>query len=94
MDQSILLYRLNAAAKKITSTQIDNSVNPIWREHLYLPISLPSISSFVKLKLYDFDSGKKDELVGSVYFEIKDIQEGKFREATWINIYGSQHGGD
>ena len=45
--------------------------------YLKLPISLPSISSFVKLKLYDFDSGKKDELVGSMYFEIKDIQEGK-----------------
>lgn len=72
-----------------TETVMDNK-NPSWYKDLYMPLFLPTVSENVRLKLWDYDRGSEDELVGSCNFSIKAIMNGDLSEPFWCNIYGSQ----
>ena len=49
----------------------------------------PSVSDSVMLKLYDYDRGRTDEIVGSQQFKIDDIKNGVYKNPFWINLYGA-----
>lgn len=42
-----------------------------------MPFSEPSINDHITFKVYDWDRGKKDELVASANFSKKQILSGK-----------------
>ena len=39
----------------------------------------PCVSDNVIMRLFDYDMGRKDEIVGTIYFNIKDIINGIYK---------------
>jgi Ca2+-dependent lipid-binding protein len=67
----------------VKSTILKVTHDPVWNEDLYLPISLPTVNNKIIIRLFDWDSDKTtDELMGSVYFDIKDIMDKKVQVQT------------
>ena len=52
-------------------------------------MALPTVNSVLHLELYDHDTAKSDELIGSCHINLKEIQSGKFDNFLWINFYSS-----
>lgn len=55
-----------------------------------LPYSEPSVNESLRLSIMDYDRGKKDDILGTLVFEKREISQGKFKEICWHDIYGSQ----
>jgi len=53
---------------------------------LQIPFSEPSINDHIIFKLYDWDMGQKDELVGSSSFSKKDVLTGKVHSFSFFYI--------
>lgn len=47
--------------------------NPFWGERIYLPYSEPMVSNNLIIKLFDYETIGKDEIVGSTAFSKRDI---------------------
>jgi Ca2+-dependent lipid-binding protein len=63
---------------------LDNSQNPEWGEHQYVPIH--SIHENLVLEVVDWSSGSKDKLLGSTVFELKELVQLKEEEGkgSWL----------
>jgi hypothetical protein len=48
------------------------------------------VSSNLIIKLFDYETLGKDEIVGSTAFTKIDILDGLYKNYFWVNIYGSQ----
>lgn len=72
--------------------KINNNANPVWNQVIYIPFSEPMISQLLNIKVFDYDLGTKDEIVGSMSYRKNDIMANKYKDPFWINIYGSQLG--
>lgn len=60
-----------------------------WNQEFWIPAQVPVISKRMTVKVMDQDD-VKDEVVGSLLFDIQDIVDGKFHNKFfWMNIYGS-----
>ena len=68
---------------------IKDKVNPEWGYVVYLPYSEPMISQTLNVKLFDYDFGRTDELVGSANFLKTHIVNNKYQTPFWVNLYGS-----
>ena len=60
----------------------------IWNQEFLIPCQLPIMSSRLVMKLYDEDK-LKDEIVGSMIFNLKEIIGDMNGLFFWKNIYGS-----
>lgn len=63
---------------------LDNSQNPEWGEHHYVPIH--SIHENLVLEVVDWSSGSRDKLLGSTVFELKELVQLKEEEGkgSWL----------
>ena len=66
-------FEFNFIKKKKKKKKNDDYKNKI-------PYSEPTINNNVLLKIYDWDCGKADELVGSCAFNKDDIHEGMVKK--------------
>ena len=80
-----------AGAKQRTSIlKADKSKYAVgWYEELYLPVMMPNVSKKLVVKVMDSDRFKEPDEAGSIVFDFEDIQEGKFGELVWYNLYGA-----
>lgn len=62
-----------------------------WNQEFLLPAQLPIMSSRIVMKLYDEDK-IKDEIVGSMLFNLKEVIGKKNGLFFWKNIYGAPLG--
>ncbi|KAL4472061.1 hypothetical protein ABPG72_007110 [Tetrahymena utriculariae] len=69
---------------------IDNNKNPEWFLGIQLPFYMPTLSQYFYLRVFDYDRGTTDELMSTCRFKIHEIVEGKYKNAFWTNLYGSQ----
>mmetsp|Transcript_26555 Transcript_26555/g.23533 ORF Transcript_26555/g.23533 Transcript_26555/m.23533 type:complete len:547 (-) Transcript_26555:46-1686(-) len=53
---------------------------------------MPTVNEYITLKLFDWDLGSPDEIMGSCSFKIQDILDGKHKKFFWVNIYGAATG--
>ena len=67
----------------------ENSYSAFWYEDLYLPVSLPNVTSNLILRVWDHDIPDGDDLVGTLKFLYEDIVEGLYENYFWMNIYGA-----
>lgn len=61
-----------------------------------IPAIIPTVSGKVKIRVWDHDTGTKDELVGTIFIDFKDLEremkpEGpkRYFNYFWANIYGA-----
>ena len=59
-----------------------------WNEIIDIPVSIPAVSQKLIMIIKDKDVGN-DDIVGSIELRINDILNNKYKELTYINIYGS-----
>jgi len=60
-----------------------------------IPLQVPVSKDRLILSVYDYDSGKPDEKVGSIVLSIKELVancSSKDGELRWVNIYGAPTG--
>ena len=62
-----------------------------WNQEFLIPVQLPIMSGRLVMKLYDEDK-IKDEIVGSIIFNLKECIESKNGSFFWKNIYGAPLG--
>ena len=51
-----------------------------WYEDLFVPVTVPPLSSRVMLRVWDYDLGSSDDLVGSMTFDWGEIAEGRYAD--------------
>lgn len=49
----------------LRTVEISKNQNPVWEMYMLLPVMAPCSSEYVNMKLFDYDMGCKDEVVGS-----------------------------
>ena len=59
-----------------------------WNQEIRVPIKMPTMNSKVLLSLMDYDVGRKDERIGGLTLNIKDIVRTDGFTPTWFNLYG------
>lgn len=63
-----------------------------WNQEFWIPAQIPVIQKRLVIKVMDEDD-VKDEIVGSILFDMQDILDGNFKDQfIWKNIYGSPLG--
>lgn len=75
---------------KIKTKTVENSLSPIFNQILYIPMIYPSIQDNIRMSFKDYDSIGKNDFIGSYYFNLKDIEEGKYLDPQWTYFYGAQ----
>ncbi|KAL4446514.1 hypothetical protein ABPG74_001255 [Tetrahymena malaccensis] len=73
-----------------SDTVMDNK-NPTWFKEMWVPLFQPTVNQNLTLKLWDYDRGSDDELVGCCNFNLKQIIDGELEDPFWCNIYGSPY---
>jgi len=66
------------------------TLDPVWNEELFIPVSFPTINNRVIVKLFDWEQAQTNELMGSNIFKIEDIKAKKYKDPFWVNIYGAR----
>ncbi|CAG9332379.1 unnamed protein product [Blepharisma stoltei] len=79
-----------ASIKTSIVTADKNFYSSNWYEDLYVPVTLPSVSNKLTIRVLDHDPMNKDDQVGSLIFKWDDIEAGKYSDYFWSNIYGAQ----
>lgn len=46
----------------------------------------------IKLQVYDYDLTSASDLIGTLYLDFKQLQQGLYEEPSWMNIYGPNVG--
>lgn len=41
------------------------------------------------MRVFDYDMGQKDEIIGTNLFKISDIIRGEYVQPFWVNLYGA-----
>lgn len=75
---------------KILTEPISNNRNPVYGLVIFIPYFEPSINEVMNLTIMDYDLGKKDDILGTLVIKKNDILEGKYKDVSWFDIYGSQ----
>ena len=60
-----------------------------WNEIVDIPVSIPAVSQKIVMIVKDRDIGSSDDIVGSIEIKMDDILSDKYKELTYVNIYGS-----
>jgi len=68
---------------------VESTYNPVFNDTFFIPYTEPNVNINLSMKLYDYDTGRTDELIGSNYFNKDKIKSGDYESFSWINIYGS-----
>ena len=89
----------NGVCHRCTRT-IDDSLAPQWREYFFLECSPQAGSDdwgtlldsgfSLDCRMYDFDDGQEDQLLGSVHLPLSEIpllRTGELSDNDWINQY-------
>ncbi len=53
---------------------------------------IPVVAGRILLKVYDYDAGKPDELIGSIICNFRHINGKHNGQVLWENIYGAPKG--
>jgi hypothetical protein len=90
LDAYIIMEYMGQKLKtKILTQKEGGSID--WNQEFLIPCQLPIMSSRIVMKLYDEDT-IKDEIVGSMLFNLKEVIGKKNGKYFWKNIYGSPLG--
>ena len=54
---------------------IYKNLNPVWNEHIQIPVQ--SLEQALLVQVYDHDFIGRDDLIGSCWFELLDMEVGK-----------------
>ena len=57
-----------------------------------MPANVPVVASRILLKIFDYDAGSSDELIGSIITNFRHIQGKYNKQIRWENIYGAPPG--
>ncbi|CAG9312955.1 unnamed protein product [Blepharisma stoltei] len=66
-----------------------NKFAAYWYEDLYVPVSIPSVSNRLIIRVLDYDNTSKDDMVGTIAFDWEEIEAGKYSDYFWTCIYGA-----
>jgi Ca2+-dependent lipid-binding protein len=90
-----LFYQLDFSGKRWKSNIVTMKDDVcVHNYEFWVPLSCPLASDRLVIKLFDYDMGKSDEIVGSLVFSLKKLvskgSNGGFY--SWYNVYGSPLG--
>ena len=71
---------------------VEKTRNPVFNQLLAIPASLPNMNKRIKLQVYDYDLTSASDLIGTLYLDFKQLQQGLYEEPSWMNIYGPNVG--
>ncbi|KAK3726944.1 hypothetical protein QZH41_014790, partial [Actinostola sp. cb2023] len=84
------------SGKEVKTTTKYRRNNPSFNELLRLPLLYPSMCERIKLQLYDWDQGTKNDIIGTTYLSLPEISGRDYSSAflphfgpCFINFYGS-----
>jgi hypothetical protein len=67
-----------------------------WYEDLYIPAVIPTVSGKLRVRLWDYDAGMRDDLVGTIVIDFEELLNEmkpgavkRYGEYFWANIYGA-----
>lgn len=74
---------------EVKSKVVENTLNPVFMQRLYLPCISPSLVTNLKMVATDYDTVGKDDFIGSFNFSMEDVQKNLFQKPRWFYIYGA-----
>jgi len=63
---------------KLQTKVVESTYNPVFNDTFFIPYTEPNVNMNLSMKLYDYDAGRIDELIGSNYFDKKKITNGDY----------------
>ena len=60
---------------KVVSKHKSNDRNPVYYMKIYVPYTEPCVSENLNLKIYDYDSTDKDDLIGTVHIKKSNFKD-------------------
>ena len=57
-----------------------------------MPANVPIVANRILLKVFDYDAGKNDEIIGSIIANFRKINGPMNKTIRWENIYGAPPG--
>ncbi|CAG9328112.1 unnamed protein product [Blepharisma stoltei] len=79
-------------SKVVSSVKVADkaTLSAYWYEELYLPVMEPCLTNNIILTFYDRDlMCPKDDLVGSISIPWRIVENGRFSQNRWSNLYGA-----
>ena len=81
-------------SKIIKADEANYSVE--WYQDILIPAIIPTVSGKLKIRVWDYDVGTKDELVGTTILDFKDLEREtkpgnpkRYSDYFWANLYGA-----
>lgn len=81
-------------SKVVTADEANYCVD--WYEDLYIPAVIPTVSGKLRVRVWDYDAGMRDDLVGTIVFDFEELLNEmkpgatiRFGNYFWANIYGA-----
>eukprot|EP00499_Haloplacidia_sp_CaronLabIsolate_P010402 CAMPEP_0196772422 /NCGR_PEP_ID=MMETSP1104-20130614/2224_1 /TAXON_ID=33652 /ORGANISM="Cafeteria sp., Strain Caron Lab Isolate" /LENGTH=856 /DNA_ID=CAMNT_0042142557 /DNA_START=126 /DNA_END=2693 /DNA_ORIENTATION=+ len=72
----------------VRSNVVRRDANPVWNQHLWLPVFTPCMSDNIDVQLWDRQRGNPDELIATHRVTFSSLLSSSFGPA-WINMYGT-----
>ena len=81
-------------SKVVTADEANYCVE--WYEDLYIPAVIPTVSGKLRVRIWDYDAGMRDDLAGTVVFDFEELLNEmkpgvpkRYGDYFWANIYGA-----
>lgn len=80
--------KFNVSGTKIQTCHKPSTLNPIFYQVLYIPLLYPAITDKMKVTFKDNDLLGNNETIGSTFYLLEEIFNGKYSKPHWTYFYG------
>lgn len=89
--------KVNYLGKTIKTSVVQQKNDQVfWGQEIWIPVHAPLVSSRLVMSVFDYDAVDKDDIVGSMCFELQEIlrRANETNEFPWLwkDIYGAAPG--
>ena len=63
-----------------------------WYQELWIPLTIPTVLKKIPIQVYDYDAGKNDSIIGTIFAKFKNITGELKGKLVWEDLYGAVPG--
>eukprot|EP00755_Sulcionema_specki_P005620 Sspe_Gene.33266::Locus_16253_Transcript_1_1_Confidence_1.000_Length_6061::g.33266::m.33266 len=85
--------RVSFGGSTSDTTTLMETYRPEWHQYLYLPMSVPSFSGFMKLEVWDYDGTNGNDVIATQFLDMNTLTKFGSKlpdmQSKWIHLYGA-----